>query len=99
YEICRRIGREAEFPGLIVVYNWANVPSVLLWIIVAGFLISPSLLKLGILLSYATQTTVFSFVWFISRTALGVDGMTALIFAILDFAVSNILAALTHLME
>jgi len=99
YEICRRIGRENEFPGLIVIYNWANVPSVVLWIIVVGFLVSPSLIGLGILLSYATQAALFGFVWFISRTALGVDGMTALVFAILDFGLSKILSELTHFME
>jgi hypothetical protein len=99
YEICRRIGRDAEYPGLVVVYNWASIPSVLLLIIVAGCLISPSLLWLGILLSYATQAALFGFVWFISRTTLGVDGMTALIFAVLDFALSKILGGLTHFME
>jgi len=99
YEICRRIGRSAEYVGLIVVYNWSNILSVALNVVVVGFALSPSLVLLAYLLFYLGQAAWFGYVWFISRAALGIDGMIALIFAVLDFAISKVLNELIHFME
>jgi hypothetical protein len=79
YEICRLIGREAEYPGYIVVYNWSTIlivaAQVLVWL--------PTLL--GITESETSRSlylivyVIFLiYLWFIARVALRIDPFSAI---------------------
>jgi hypothetical protein len=79
YEICRLIGREAEYPGYIVVYNWSNMlivtAQVLVWL--------PTLMGIT---AAETSNSLYHFVyyifliylWFIARAALRIDSFSAI---------------------
>lgn len=84
YEICRLISREAEYPGYIVVYNWSKVmvvaAQVLVWLpTLMGITVAETSVSLARLVSLA----FLIYLWFIARTALRIDGFSAvgLVFA------------------
>jgi hypothetical protein len=78
YEICRLMGREAEYPGYIVVYNWSRIlivtAQVLVWM--------PTLMGIT---EAETSTSLFwvvyvmflVYLWFIARAALRIDPFSA----------------------
>lgn len=88
FEICRRIGRETPYFGLIVVYNWSSIVWIAVSIVAVGLQLSPSLGWLGQAIAILGQIAILVFVWFIARIALSVDGMTAFFFAILELGLT-----------
>jgi hypothetical protein len=79
YEICRLIGREAEYPGYIVVYNWSKMlfvaAQVLVWL--------PALMGLAASETSHSLEAVVRFIfliylWFIARAALRIDPFSAI---------------------
>jgi hypothetical protein len=99
YEICRLIGREAEYPGYIVVYNWSKMllvsAQVLVWL--------PTLM--GVMAaetSHSLDRIVYLifliYLWFIARSALRLDPFSAIgmVFTsfVLTFALSKVHVAL-----
>jgi hypothetical protein len=79
YEICRLIGREAEYPGYIVVYNWSKIlivaAQVLVWL--------PTLLGMtesetSASLSLIVYAIFLIYLWFIARVALRIDPFSAI---------------------
>jgi hypothetical protein len=79
YEICRRIGREAEYPGYIVVYNWSAIlivtANLLVWLPTAMGITeadtSSNLFRIVYLL-------FLIYLWFIARVALRIDPFSAI---------------------
>jgi hypothetical protein len=99
YEICRLIGREAEYPGYIVVYNWSKMllvsAQVLVWL--------PTLM--GVMTaetSHSLDRIVYLifliYLWFIARAALRLDPFSAIgmVFTsfVLTFALGKVHVAL-----
>ena len=99
YEICRLIGREAEYPGYIVVYNWSKMllvsAQVIVWL--------PNLM--GVMAaetSHSLDRIVYLifliYLWFIARAALRLDPFSAIgmVFTsfVLTFALSKVHVAL-----
>ncbi|HUL07815.1 MAG TPA: hypothetical protein VLV76_15955 [Candidatus Acidoferrum sp.] len=93
YEVCRLIGREAEYPGYIVVYNWSQI------LIVAAELLSwlPTLMGITTADTSASLYRIVFFLfliylWFIARTALRIDAFSAVGMAFMSFALTRVLA-------
>ena len=79
YEICRLIGREAEYPGYIVVYNWSKMlivtAQVIVWL--------PTLMGIAAAETSHSLESLVRFVfliylWFIARAALRIDALSAI---------------------
>ena len=79
YEICRLIGREAEYPGYIVVYNWSKLlivtAQVVVWL--------PALMGIAAAETSHSLESLVRFVfliylWFIARAALRIDAFSAI---------------------
>jgi hypothetical protein len=93
YEICRLIGREAEYPGYIVVYNWSKMlivtAQLLVWL--------PTLL--GITESETSAglyrivyVAFLIYLWFIARVALRIDAFSAIGLAFASFVATLVLS-------
>jgi hypothetical protein len=79
YEICRLIGRDAEYPGYIVVYNWSRIlivgAQLLAWLpTVMGVTGSEA----SISLSWIAYILFLIYLWFIARATLRIDPFTAI---------------------
>jgi hypothetical protein len=79
YEICRLVGREAEYPGYIVVYNWSKMliasAQVLVWL--------PTLMGITAAeTSHSLYRIVYLifliYLWFIARAGLRIDPFSAI---------------------
>lgn len=79
YEICRLIGREAEYPGYIVVYNWSKMlivtAQVVVWL--------PTLMGIAAAETSHSLESLVRFVfliylWFIARASLRIDPFSAI---------------------
>jgi len=79
YEICRLVGREAEYPGYIVVYNWSKMliasAQVLVWL--------PTLMGITAAeTSHSLYRIVYLifliYLWFIARAGLRIDTFSAI---------------------
>jgi hypothetical protein len=90
YEICRRIDRDAEYPGYIAVYNWSQAGGSALKLVAAV----PAVLGLISLdASLTLSWLVFlAYLWFIARHSLKVEGLVAGGFVLLDFVLSLLLS-------
>jgi hypothetical protein len=99
YEICRLMKRTDEYVGFIVVYNWSSILGVALSLAVAAAITGGVPRGLCSLLLYLGYGGLLFYTWFISRLALNIDGMTATIFPILEFGLSETLAELKGYME
>jgi len=93
YEVCRLIGREAEYPGYIVVYNWSQI------LIVAAELLSwlPTLMGITTADTSASLYRIVFFLfliylWFVARAALRIDAFSAVGMAFMSFALTRVLA-------
>src|SRR5262245_34291903 len=92
YEICRLIGRDAEYPGYLVVYNWSKMllvsAQVLVWL--------PTLMGLAAAETSHSLEVVVRFVfliylWFIARTALRIDPFSAIGMVFTSYVLSFVL--------
>lgn len=79
YEICRLIGREAEYPGYIVVYNWSKM------LIVTAQVLALMPALTGMAAAETSHTLVgivyfmfLIYLWFIARAALRIDPFSAI---------------------
>ena len=88
YEITRAFGKEAQYRGHIVAYNWALVVQTAVWL-PYGLLEMMGLLPeaLSVFLGLVITLAFFGYEWFIARTALGLTvagamGVVALAFAL-----------------
>ena len=90
YEICRRIDRDAEYPGYIAVYNWSAVGGAALHLVAAV----PAMLGLvSIDASLTLSWLVYLvYLWFIAKHSLKVEGPVAAGFVFLDFVLSLLLS-------
>jgi hypothetical protein len=93
YELCRLIGRDAEYPGYITVYNWSATilitASVLVWMPTFG----------GITTAETSDSLVFViyhlfyvYLWFIARVALKTDPLTAVGLTFVDYVLGYLLS-------
>jgi len=95
YEICRRLGRQSEYPGFIAVYNWSSILFVGTQLVIrlptvfgvasvglAGWL---NAIAIGFFQLY---------LWFVAREALKVNGITAVGLVAVDFVLWLLLANL-----
>jgi len=79
YEICRLIGREAEYPGYIVVYNWSKMlivtAQVIVWLpTLMGIMAAETSHSLESLVRFV----FLIYLWFIARAALRIDPFSAI---------------------
>ena len=79
YEICRLIGREAEYPGYIVVYNWSTIlivmANLLVWLPTAMGITEADTSNH---LSLIVYVLFLIYLWFIARVALRIDPFSAI---------------------
>jgi hypothetical protein len=90
--VCRALGREREYVGYIVVYNWAvllQVSALLLAILLALGL--PE--GLGDALVTGVRLALLLYVWMIARLALGVGAFAAAAIVVLDTVLSYVIRA------
>jgi hypothetical protein len=90
YEICRRIDREAEYPGYIAVYNWSAIGGSSLDLIAAV----PAMLGLVSLEASLTLSwfVYLVYLWFIARHMLKIEAPVAGGLVFLDFVLSLLLS-------
>ncbi|MBX6322957.1 MAG: hypothetical protein IRY94_14100 [Rhodospirillaceae bacterium] len=92
--VCRLLGREEAYVGYIVAYNWSSLVQVLVWM--------PALLLayagLGVLVLLAGQIGLLVYQWFIARTALAIDGLSAAAVAGLDLVLGYAIGSLADSM-
>jgi hypothetical protein len=92
YEICRLIGRDAEYPGYIVVYNWSKIlivtAQVLVWLpTVMG--ITDAETSAGL---YRVAYVAFLiYLWFIARAALRIDAFSAIGLVLTSYVLTLVL--------
>ena len=87
------IGRDAEYPGYLVAYNWATILQVALILPVDGA-IALGLLPHGVadVLFLASRLVILAYAWFIARTGLRLGGAAAAGMVALDIVISLIIA-------
>jgi hypothetical protein len=92
FEICRLIGREAEYPGYIVVYNWSKMlivtAQVLVWL--------PALMGIAVPETSHSLDRIVHFIfliylWFIARAALRIDPFSAIGMVFTSYVLSFVL--------
>ena len=93
YEICRLIGRETEFPGYIVVYNWSTIllvgAEMLVWLpTLAGLTAAVTSQRLDFLVTHI----YLIYLWFIARGALRIPPISAIGMVFTDYVLSSVLA-------
>jgi hypothetical protein len=92
YEICRLIGRDAEYPGYIVVYNWSKIlivaAQVLVWLpTVMG--ITDAETSAGL---YRVAYVAFLiYLWFIARASLRIDAFSAIGLVLTSYVLTLVL--------
>ena len=92
YEICRLIGRESEYPGYIVVYNWSTIilvgVEVLVWLpTFAGATTAETSQRLDLLVSHI----YLIYLWFIARGALRIHPLSAVGMVFTDYILTSVL--------
>jgi len=95
YEICRLIGRESEYPGYIVVYNWSTIilvgVEVLVWLpTFAGATTPETSQRLDFLVSHI----YLIYLWFIARGALRIHPLSAVGMVFTDYILTSVLAGI-----
>ena len=95
YEICRLIGRESEYPGYIVVYNWSTIilvgVEVLVWLpTFAGATAAETSQRLDFLVSHI----YLIYLWFIARGALRIHPLSAVGMVFTDYILTSVLAGI-----
>jgi hypothetical protein len=93
YEICRLIGRETEYPGYIVVYNWSTIllvgAEMLVWLpTLAGLTAAVTSQRLDFLVTHI----YLIYLWFIARGALRIPPISAIGMVFTDYVLSSVLA-------
>jgi hypothetical protein len=92
--LCEAIGRRALWPRLVAAWNWVN----LVQYAVLGVLALPALAGLSGLVADALGLVAIGYAlwlqWFTARAALGVDGLRASGFVVLDLAIALFLSGL-----
>jgi hypothetical protein len=95
YEICRLIGRESEYPGYIVVYNWSKMlivtAQVVVWL--------PTLMGITAAeTSHSLDRFVYYifliYLWFIARAALKIDSFSAIGLVFTGYVLSIVLSVI-----
>jgi hypothetical protein len=92
--LCEAIGRRALWPRLVAAWNWVN----LVQYVVMGVLALPALAGLSGLVVDALGLVAIGYAlwlqWFTARAALGVGGLRAAGFVVLDLAIALFLSGL-----
>jgi hypothetical protein len=92
--LCEAMGRRALWPRLVAAWNWVNLVQ---YVVLAGFAL-PVLLGLpGVVadtLGLAAVGYALWLQWFTARAALGVSGLRAAGFVVLDLAIALFLSGL-----
>jgi hypothetical protein len=94
---CRWLGRDAQFAGFIIAFNWAQVLQMALALGVEG-LVDSGLLLSGIaaLLLVAAFIAAVTYEWFIARVALDAGGVAATVVVLIDFVLTALLSRIAH---
>jgi hypothetical protein len=95
YEICRWIGRDTEYPGYIVVYNWSTIlligAEMFVWLpTVAGMATTATSQRLDFLVTHI----YLIYLWFIARGALRIPPLSAIGMVFTDYVLSSVLASI-----
>jgi hypothetical protein len=92
YEICRLIGREAEYPGYIVVYNWSKIlivtAHVLIWLPTFAGITAAETSETFYRIAYFV---FLIYLWFIARAALRLDPFSAIGMVFTSFVLTYVL--------
>ncbi len=92
--LCEAMGRRALWPRLVAAWNWAN----LVQYVVLGVLALPALLGISGMVMDALGLVAIGYAlwlqWFTARAALGVNGLRASGFVVLDLAIALFLSGL-----
>jgi hypothetical protein len=93
YEICRRIDRNAEYPGYIAVYNWSAIGGSALDLLAAiPAMLGLISLDVSLTLSWFAYFVYLAYLWYIARHTLKVEGPVAGGFVLLDFVLTMLLS-------
>jgi len=93
YELARRLGRESQYVGYITVYNWSAILGYgLLLLASAPHAAGMASAELDDILSHLAYLIFLGYLWFLAKSALGVDGIVAAGFVLLDFVLTMTLA-------
>jgi hypothetical protein len=88
------LGRRQRFFDYMVPYNWANVPQIVLLMIVTGLgLALPE--TLGQLLSMVALVSILIYEWFVAKVGLMISGTAAVALVLLDLVISLSISAIT----
>ncbi|HEY1795897.1 MAG TPA: hypothetical protein VGG57_07240 [Stellaceae bacterium] len=90
--LCRRLGRDDHFLGFMTVYNWCQVPQIVLFSAIAaveavGILGGGPAAAVGL----AAAAGVLVYEWFVARIALDVSIPVAILVVAIDVALAAIL--------
>jgi hypothetical protein len=92
--LCEAMGRRALWPRLVAAWNWVNLVQ---YVVLAGFAL-PSLLGVSGVVMDALGLAAVGYAlwlqWFTARAALGVSGMRAAGFVVLDLGIALFLSGL-----
>jgi len=93
YELCRRIEREAEYPGYIAVYNWSTIilvsASLLVWLPTFGGITAP---ETSDALGFLIYHLFYIYLWFLARTALKIEPLNAVGLILVDYVLTYALS-------
>lgn len=87
--------RSGNWPQFIAAWNWSNIVQYLLLVV----LLVPTVLGLPVWVANAMGLAAVGYAvwleWFVTRTALGVQSMTAVMFVVLDLALGLFIGGVT----
>lgn len=87
-QICAVIGKEREFLGFIVAFNWANVIQIAFFLPVVGITMSGLLpAGTGLPVSGLAHILILGYQWFVTRRALEVGAGAAVGLVVLDLVI------------
>ena len=94
YELCRRIDREAEYPGYIAVYNWSTIilvsASLLVWLPTFAGITAP---ETSDALGFLIYHLFYVYLWFLARTALKIEPLGAVGLILVDYVLTYSLSS------
>jgi hypothetical protein len=89
FYLTRLIDREQQYVGFIVALNWGTLLQLAVMVpahIIAGFNLLP--VGLGMLIFYGALVATMVYEWFITRTAIGLSGLAAASFVLIDIVIT-----------
>jgi len=91
--LCRRVDRDDHFLGFMTVYNWCQVPQIVLFATIAVVQASGLLgAVVGEAVGSAAAVAVLVYEWYIARVALDVSVAVAVLVVLVDLLLATVLS-------